>query len=175
MRILHNTICNSERLDRKTAKTTNQSKNENRRNRIRNRIPRRPNPKHRRQNPPNSHRPPKKHQPQPKSPNAKPHQPRAETCKGVIQKLWEENWFSEPKGLDDVHTELARRGFHYDRTAVAHALVDLVKDNISDANRQTAQVPVRTKKTAHLGSLPIDFCLLNFKYQFEHTPYHASR
>jgi hypothetical protein len=56
--------------------------------------------------------------------------PRAETCKGVIQKLWEENWFSEPRGLDDVHTELARRGFHYDRTAVAHALVDLVKDNI---------------------------------------------
>jgi hypothetical protein len=55
---------------------------------------------------------------------------RAETCKGVIQKLWEETWFSEPKGLEDVHTELARRGFHYDRTAVAHALVDLVKDNI---------------------------------------------
>ena len=56
--------------------------------------------------------------------------PRAETCRGVIQKLWEENWFGEPKGLDEVHTELARRGFHYDRTAVAHALVDLVKDNI---------------------------------------------
>ena len=56
--------------------------------------------------------------------------PRAETCKGLIQKLWEENWFSEPKGLDDVHSERARRGFHYDRTAVAHALVDLVKDNI---------------------------------------------
>ncbi|HMK93800.1 MAG TPA: hypothetical protein VK536_00215 [Candidatus Limnocylindrales bacterium] len=57
-------------------------------------------------------------------------QPRAETCKGVIQKLWEENWFGEPKGLDEVHSELARRGFHYDRTAVAHALVDLVKDNV---------------------------------------------
>jgi len=56
--------------------------------------------------------------------------PRAETCKGVIQKLWEEKWFNNPKGLDDVHSELARRGFHYDRTAVAHALVDLVKDNI---------------------------------------------
>lgn len=56
--------------------------------------------------------------------------PRAETCRGVIQKLWEEKWFSEPRGLDDVHTELARKGFHYDRTAVAHALVDLVKDNI---------------------------------------------
>ncbi|NWF87614.1 hypothetical protein HXY32_07410 [Candidatus Bathyarchaeota archaeon] len=56
--------------------------------------------------------------------------PRAETCKGVIQKLWEEGWFSTPKGLSEVHTELARRGFHYDRTAVAHALIDLVKDNI---------------------------------------------
>jgi hypothetical protein len=56
--------------------------------------------------------------------------PRAETCKGVIQKLWEENWFSQPRGLDDVHSELARKGFHYDRTAVAHALVDLVKDNV---------------------------------------------
>jgi hypothetical protein len=56
--------------------------------------------------------------------------PRAETCKGIIQKLWEENWFTEPRGLDDVHSELARKGFHYDRTAVAHALVDLVKDNI---------------------------------------------
>ncbi len=56
--------------------------------------------------------------------------PRAETCRGIIQKLWEEKWFGEPKSLDEVHTELARRGFHYDRTAVAHALVDLVKDNI---------------------------------------------
>lgn len=56
--------------------------------------------------------------------------PRAETCRGVIQKLWEENYFTEPKSLDEVHTELARRGFHYDRTAVAHALVDLVKDGI---------------------------------------------
>jgi hypothetical protein len=56
--------------------------------------------------------------------------PRAETCKGIIQKLWEEGWFSEAKGLSEVHMELARRGFHYDRTAVAHALIDLVKDNV---------------------------------------------
>jgi len=56
--------------------------------------------------------------------------PRAETCKGVIQKLWEEGWFSAPKGLSEVHSEMARRGFHYDRTAVAHALIDLVKDGV---------------------------------------------
>jgi len=56
--------------------------------------------------------------------------PRAETCKGVIQKLWEEGWFSLAKGLSEVHSEMARRGFHYDRTAVAHALIDLVKDGV---------------------------------------------
>ena len=103
-------------------------------------------------------------------------QPRAETCKGVIQKLWEENWFSEPKGLDDVHTELARRGFHYDRTAVAHALVDLVKDNILTRIGKPRRYQYAQKRPPTcLGSLPIDFCLLNLKYQFEHTPYHASR
>jgi hypothetical protein len=57
-------------------------------------------------------------------------QPRAETCKSLIQKLWEEGFFALPKGLDEVHTEMAKRGFHYDRTAVAHALIDLVKDGI---------------------------------------------
>jgi hypothetical protein len=56
--------------------------------------------------------------------------PRAETCKGVIQKLWQEGFFSSARGLSTVHSELARQGFHYDRTAVAHALIDLVKDGI---------------------------------------------
>ncbi len=56
--------------------------------------------------------------------------PRAETCKGVIQKLWEEDWFSKPRGLGEVHSEMARKGFHYDRTAVAHALIDLVRDGL---------------------------------------------
>ena len=57
-------------------------------------------------------------------------QPRAETCKGIIQKLWEEEFFTKPQGLGEVHVEMARRGFHYDRTAVAHALIDLVKDGV---------------------------------------------
>jgi hypothetical protein len=56
--------------------------------------------------------------------------PRAETCKGLIQTLWSEGWFSSPRGLGEVHSEMARKGFHYDRTAVAHALVDLVKDGL---------------------------------------------
>jgi hypothetical protein len=57
-------------------------------------------------------------------------QPRAETCKSIIQKLWEEGWFSTARGLNDVHNEMARKGYHYDRTAVAHALMDLVKENV---------------------------------------------
>jgi hypothetical protein len=55
---------------------------------------------------------------------------RAETCKGVIQRLWEESFFAVSRDLGEVHAEMARRGFHYDRTAVAHALIDLVKDGI---------------------------------------------
>jgi predicted transcriptional regulator len=56
--------------------------------------------------------------------------PRAETCKVIIQRLWEEGWFSTPRGLNEVHNEMARKGYHYDRTAVAHALIDLVKENV---------------------------------------------
>lgn len=53
---------------------------------------------------------------------------RGETCKGLLMKLWQESWFELGRSLSDVHSELARRGFHYDRTAVAHALVDLVRE-----------------------------------------------
>jgi hypothetical protein len=55
---------------------------------------------------------------------------RAETCRGVIMRLWEEGFFAVARGLGEVHSEMARRGFHYDRTAVAHALIDLVKDGV---------------------------------------------
>jgi predicted transcriptional regulator len=55
---------------------------------------------------------------------------RAETCKGLIQSLWGEGWFASHRGLGEVHSELARKGYHYDRTAVAHALIDLVKDGL---------------------------------------------
>jgi len=59
---------------------------------------------------------------------------RAETCKSLIQQLWTEGWFASPRGLSEVHTEMARRGFHYDRTAVAHALVDLMKEGLLTRN-----------------------------------------
>jgi len=55
---------------------------------------------------------------------------RGETCKSIILGLWEEGWFDNGRSLSDVHGEMGRRGFHYDRTAVAHALVDLVREGI---------------------------------------------
>jgi hypothetical protein len=50
------------------------------------------------------------------------------TCRGLIEQLWTEGWFSNPRNLGDVHDELARRGYHYDRTAVSHSLADLVRE-----------------------------------------------
>jgi len=63
MYILHNTINNRCQLDRKTAKTTNKSQNENRRHRIRNRIPRRPAANRRRPNTLHSNRTHERHPP----------------------------------------------------------------------------------------------------------------
>ena len=51
------------------------------------------------------------------------------TCRSLIEAMWIEGWFNEEKNLSDVHEELARRGYHYDRTAVSHSLTDLVREN----------------------------------------------
>jgi hypothetical protein len=53
---------------------------------------------------------------------------RFETCRGLLQVMWKEGWFSSQRSLSEVHEEMARRGYHYDRTAVSHALVDLVRE-----------------------------------------------
>jgi hypothetical protein len=52
------------------------------------------------------------------------------TVRGLISELWEESWFSEARSLSEVHEEIARRGYHYDRSAVSHSLTDLVKESI---------------------------------------------
>jgi len=55
---------------------------------------------------------------------------RRETCRGLLMTMWHEGWFSSQKALSDVHEEMSRRGYHYDRTAVAHTLVDLVREGV---------------------------------------------
>jgi len=59
---------------------------------------------------------------------SEPDQRRFETCRGVITTMWKEGWFTTPKALSEVHEEMSRRGYHYDRTAVSHTLVDLVRE-----------------------------------------------
>lgn len=53
-----------------------------------------------------------------------------QTCKEVIEELWSEGWLSEERRLGDVWKEMKRRGYHYDRSAVSHALLDLVREGV---------------------------------------------
>ena len=62
------------------------------------------------------------------APEASADQKRFETCRGLLTTMWHEGWFSQPRSLSEVHEEMSRRGYHYDRTAVAHTLVDLVRE-----------------------------------------------
>jgi hypothetical protein len=52
------------------------------------------------------------------------------TCKGLIIELWEESWFDRGRALSEVDEEISRRGYHYDRTAVSHALKELVMEGV---------------------------------------------
>jgi hypothetical protein len=55
---------------------------------------------------------------------------RSATCRSLVEELWLEGWFGDARTLGEVHEELARRGYNYDRTAVSHTLTDLVRENI---------------------------------------------
>jgi hypothetical protein len=53
---------------------------------------------------------------------------KGETSRSVITTMWKEGFFAAPRSLSEVHEEMSRRGYHYDRTAVSHTLVDLVRE-----------------------------------------------
>jgi hypothetical protein len=57
-----------------------------------------------------------------------PSERKFETVRGLLMTMWKEGWFGTAKALSEAHEEMNRRGYHYDRTAVAHALVDLVRE-----------------------------------------------
>ena len=52
------------------------------------------------------------------------------TCRGLLESLWFEGHFADERSLGEVHEELSRRGYNYDRTAVSHSLTDMVRENI---------------------------------------------
>ena len=51
------------------------------------------------------------------------------TCRGLLESLWFEGHFVSERSLGEVHEELSRRGYNYDRTAVSHSLTDMVREN----------------------------------------------
>ena len=52
------------------------------------------------------------------------------TCRGLIETLWLDGYFGSERSLGDVHEELSRKGYNYDRTAVSHSLTDMVRETI---------------------------------------------
>ncbi|MGI0048138.1 MAG: hypothetical protein ACREAW_01225, partial [Nitrososphaera sp.] len=52
------------------------------------------------------------------------------TCRGLLESFWLEGYFSSERSLGEVHEELSRKGYNYDRTAVSHSLTDMVRENI---------------------------------------------
>ena len=52
------------------------------------------------------------------------------TCRGLLETLWLEGYFGSERSLGDVHEELSRKGYNYDRTAVSHSLTDMVRETI---------------------------------------------
>lgn len=52
------------------------------------------------------------------------------TCRLLLEKLWEEGYFISKRPLAEIHEELLRRGYKYDRTAVSHSLTDMVRESI---------------------------------------------
>jgi len=52
------------------------------------------------------------------------------TCRGLLDTLWQEGYFTAERALGEVHEELGRRGYNYDRTAVSHSLADMVRETI---------------------------------------------
>ncbi len=56
------------------------------------------------------------------------------TCRGLLESLWMEGYFGSERSLADVHEQLSRKGYNYDRTAVSHSLTDMVRENIMTRN-----------------------------------------
>jgi hypothetical protein len=52
------------------------------------------------------------------------------TCRSLLDLLLSENYFNQERQLGQIHEEISRRGYNYDRTAVSHSLTDLVRERM---------------------------------------------
>jgi hypothetical protein len=72
------------------------------------------------------------------------------TCRILLETLWEEGYFANQRLLAEIHEELLRRGYSYDRTAVSHSLTDMVREGIIIRNG-TARNYVYLQKTPKIN------------------------
>ncbi|MEM1946709.1 MAG: hypothetical protein QXF95_06825 [Candidatus Caldarchaeum sp.] len=68
-------------------------------------------------------------------PSAQPK--RTVTCRKAVEELAAAGWFRTGRTLSEVVSELERRGFFYDTTAVAHVLLDLVRSGVLERVGET--------------------------------------
>jgi hypothetical protein len=52
------------------------------------------------------------------------------TCRSLMEKIFYEKFFESERLLIEVHQELSRIGYNYDKTAVSHSLSDMVREGI---------------------------------------------
>lgn len=52
------------------------------------------------------------------------------TCRSLIEKMFYEKFFESERLLIEVHQELSKMGYNYDKTAVSHSLSDMVREGI---------------------------------------------
>jgi len=52
------------------------------------------------------------------------------TCRILLDSLLNDNFFIQERQLGQIHEEISRRGYNYDRTAVSHSLTDMVRERM---------------------------------------------
>jgi hypothetical protein len=56
------------------------------------------------------------------------HQSSGYTCRGLLEKMLYDGYFKTERLLRNIHEELSRNGYNYYRSAVSHALTDMVRE-----------------------------------------------
>jgi hypothetical protein len=78
---------------------------------------------------------------------------RQPTCRQVVERLVSEGFFREPKSLSEVYQEVKRRGYSFDATAVAHVLLELVREEALDREGSPRRYQYVEKKLGLMGEL----------------------
>ncbi len=75
------------------------------------------------------------------------------TCRQVVERLVSEGFFREPKSLSEVYQEVKRRGYSFDATAVAHVLLELVREEVLEREGSPRRYQYVERKRGTVGEL----------------------